>query len=409
MSARLRFSRQAAQRGSAASTGTSQLQPIASALTQRRQASSGRDFGATAPSSRASSAVSSIAPGMKPSGAPQRRQAACSNCSSWPQVSQTESFIAGPGGQVRAARGPKNSQAMKPTSGSSRMAITQITFLPVVAFEPITEISAQMSSASRMNPPMPVSSPHVRPPFRRRADRAPGFVVRPGRARGTCARPAPGRCRRGRELLGHRAGELLDVGDRHRPAVVAGDVVADADGDQLDQPPPLDHRDHVAQVLLEIVGRVDRQRRVVDRRAVGDHHQDAPRLGPPGQPAVRPFQRLAVDVLLEQPLLHHQPEVRPRPPPRRVGGLVDDVAQVVQPAGQRRAVRGEPGLAALPALPGPGGEAEDLDLDLAALERAGQHVGRDRRDRDRPAAHRARSCRAGASRRCRGSRCRARA
>ena len=108
-----------------------------------------------------------------------------------------------------------------------------------------------------------------------------------------------------------------------------------------------------------------------------------------GQPPVRPFQRLAVDVLLEQPLLHHQPEVRPRPPPRRVGRLVDDVAQVVQPPGQRRAVRGEPGLAALAALPGAGGEAEDLDLDLAALQRARQHVGRDRRDRDRPAAHRA--------------------
>ena len=47
MSARLRLSRQAAQRGSAASAGTSQLQPIASALTQRRQRSSGRAAAAT--------------------------------------------------------------------------------------------------------------------------------------------------------------------------------------------------------------------------------------------------------------------------------------------------------------------------------------------------------------------------
>ena len=47
---------------------------------------------------------------------------------------------------------------MKPSNGRNRITSTQITFLPVVAVEPITEISAQMSSASRMNPPMPVSS-----------------------------------------------------------------------------------------------------------------------------------------------------------------------------------------------------------------------------------------------------------
>ena len=49
----------------------------------------------------------------------------------------------------------------------------------------------------------------------------------------------------------------------------------------------------------------------------------------------------------------------------------------------------EPGLAALAALPGAGGEAEDLDLDAAALERAGKDVAADRRDGDRAAAHRA--------------------
>ena len=49
------------------------------------------------------------------------------------------------------------------------MTSTQITFLPVVSFEPITEISAQMSSASRMNPPMPVSSAAC--PFSRSAAR----------------------------------------------------------------------------------------------------------------------------------------------------------------------------------------------------------------------------------------------
>ena len=49
----------------------------------------------------------------------------------------------------------------------------------------------------------------------------------------------------------------------------------------------------------------------------------------------------------------------------------------------------QPVLARLAALPGAGGEAEDLDLDAAALQRAGQNVGADRGDRDRAAAHRA--------------------
>ena len=58
-----------------------------------------------------------------------------------------------------------------------------------------------------------------------------------------------------------------------------------------------------------------------------------------------------------------------------------------------------PGLGGLPAaiqrsrdcaaLPRARGEAEDLDLDAAALERARQDVGAHRRDGDRPAAHRA--------------------
>jgi hypothetical protein len=100
-------------------------------------------------------------------------------------------------------------------------------------------------------------------------------------------------------------------------------------------------------------------------------------------------QRLAVDVLLEQALAHHQPEIAPRMPPRLVRGLVDDVADVVDAAGIGRAAGFEPGLAALAALPGAGGEAEDLDLDAAALQRAGEDVAADRRDGDRAAAHRA--------------------
>ena len=51
---------------------------------------------------------------------------------------------------------------------------------------------------------------------------------------------------------------------------------------------------------------------------------------------------------------------------------------------------GQPSFAALPALPAAGGEAEDLGRHSAAFERAGEDVGADRGDGDRPAAHRAR-------------------
>jgi len=49
----------------------------------------------------------------------------------------------------------------------------------------------------------------------------------------------------------------------------------------------------------------------------------------------------------------------------------------------------EPSLARLSAFPGAGGEAKNLNLDAATLERAGENVGASGRDRDRTAAHRA--------------------
>src|SRR5262249_26533479 len=49
----------------------------------------------------------------------------------------------------------------------------------------------------------------------------------------------------------------------------------------------------------------------------------------------------------------------------------------------------EPSLARLAALPCPRGESEDLDLDAAAFERAGEDIGASRRHRDRASAHRA--------------------
>src|SRR6266481_9537792 len=104
---------------------------------------------------------------------------------------------------------------------------------------------------------------------------------------------------------------------------------------------------------------------------------------------MRPEERLAVDILLEDALAQHQAEAAPRPPPRRVGRLVDDVAEIVEPAGIGRLAGGDPALARLAALPGAGGEAENLHLDAAALQRPRQDIGAGRRHRDRAAAHRA--------------------
>src|SRR5258708_25027475 len=83
-----------------------------------------------------------------------------------------------------------------------------------------------------------------------------------------------------------------------------------------------------------------------------------------------PIKRLAVDILLEQPLPHHQSEVASRPPPWRVGGLVDDVAQVVEAAGIGGLVCGPPGPARLAPLPRPGGGAQKFHLPPPAPTRA---------------------------------------
>ena len=165
--------------------------------------------------------------------------------------------------------------------------------------------------------------------------------------------------------------------------------MADADRDQLDRRAGLDLLDDVAQVPLEIVAGIDRQRGIVDRRTVGDHHQNLALLGPAEQALVRPVQRLAVDVLLQQTLAHHQAEVLARTAPGGIRRLVDDVAEIVEAAGIGRLAGGKPRLTRLSALPGARGEAEDLDLDATTLQRARQNVGAGRSHRDRAAAHRA--------------------
>src|SRR5688500_8073640 len=56
----------------------------------------------------------------------------------------------------------------------------------------------------------------------------------------------------GGELLDHRPAKLLGIHDRDRPAIITGDVVTDADGDQFDRRAALDPADHLPKVTLEI-------------------------------------------------------------------------------------------------------------------------------------------------------------
>ena len=118
--------------------------------------------------------------------------------------------------------------------------------------------------------------------------------------------------------------------------VIARHVMADADGDQLDRRALLDLLDHVAEMPLQIVAAVDRERRVVDRRAVGDHHQDRRCSGRPSSRRCAQSSASPSMFSFKQPLAHHQRKVAPHPPPGRIGGLVDDVAEVVQAARMRR-------------------------------------------------------------------------
>src|SRR5690606_4758548 len=103
-------------------------------------------------------------------------------------------------------------------------------------------------------------------------------------------------------------------------------------------------------MLVEIGAMVDRERAVVHRRAVADHHEDSAFLGAIHDPAMGPNQRLAVNIFLEQSLAHHQPERFARTAIGFVSRLVDDMPEVVEAARMRRTPGGEPVLAALSAL-----------------------------------------------------------
>ncbi len=103
---------------------------------------------------------------------------------------------------------------------------------------------------------------------------------------------------------------------------------------------------------------------------------------------MRPDQRFAVDVFFQESLAQHQAEVLARAAPRRIGRFVDDMAQIVEPAGAAGFAGGEPFLARLAAFPRARGEAEDFNLHAAALQRARQDIGAHGGHRNRPAAHR---------------------
>ena len=190
------------------------------------------------------------------------------------------------------------------------------------------------------------------------------------------------------QLIRHGAGEFAGVGYGDGPCVVACDVVADADGDQFDGRIGLDLVDDLPQMGFQIGTTVHGQCAVIDRRAVRDHHQDTPLLRAAEQAAMRPGQRLAVDVLLQQPLAHHQREVAACTAPGRVGGFVDDVAKIVQTAWRWRFAIGQPLLARLPAFPGSCRETQNLNLHAAALQGAGEDLGTAGRDHDRTPTHR---------------------
>src|SRR5204863_182891 len=106
--------------------------------------------------------------------------------------------------------------------------------------------------------------------------------------------------------------------------------------------------------LLQRLGR-QREAAAAFDRAIGLSESPAVRA------LMRPGERLAVDVFLQEALAHHQAEILPRPPPWRIGSLVDDVPQVVQPSRRRGLAGLQPGLPRLSALPGPRGEAQNLD------------------------------------------------
>src|SRR3546814_9864094 len=100
---------------------------------------------------------------------------------------------------------------------------------------------------------------------------------------------------------------------------------------------------------------------------------------------MRPEERLAIDVFLEQPFAHHQAEIASRPTPGFVSLLVDDMAQVIQPARMGRAACGQPVFPRLSPFPGSCRETEYFGFYATAFPGGRQYVGPDGVVADAPA------------------------
>ena len=190
-------------------------------------------------------------------------------------------------------------------------------------------------------------------------------------------------------MFGHGTRQLFHIGDGHGTFVIARHIVANPDGQQFNLFALFDHGDDVAQVFFQVIGRVHRQGAVIHWRAVRDHHQNFTHFGTSHHPPVRPFQRLTIDVFLEQTFFHHQAQIWPCATPRGIRRFIDDVAQIIQATGLLRAAFVQPLLAGLPTFPRAGGKAEDFHLNVTTLKRARQNIGTDRRNGYRAAPHRA--------------------
>ena len=127
------------------------------------------------------------------------------------------------------------------------------------------------------------------------------------------------------------------------------------------------HGDHAAHVFFQIIRGVDRQGAVVHR---APSEITIRILRASGRLTVR---RCAHSSALPSMFSFKSPTfvIKPRfarALPRRVGGFVDDVAQIVEPPRLLRPARSQPSFARLPALPHAGGKARNFDLDLVSSQ-----------------------------------------
>ena len=188
-------------------------------------------------------------------------------------------------------------------------------------------------------------------------------------------------------MLGQGFGEFVGIGNGDGLFIVAGDIVADSDGGQFHVRAVFDPADDVSEVHFENVCGVYGLGRVVDRGAVGNDHQDFAFFGSARDAVISPDEGFAVDIFLKQPFLEHQAEIFAAAAHGRLRGFINDVTDVIEPAGIFGAAALLPEIAGLAAFPGAGGKAEDFGLEVTTLQRLGDDIGGHGGNRDGPAAH----------------------